>query len=385
MKHRFAIAIVILLVAVPLLSLSLQAQSSASVRGVCTDAQGKPITGAVVEWLNMDNGRKYELKTNGKGEYFSLGIAPGKYKVTLFKDGKDLYHFNGAGVGMDEVVQDFDLKKEASNQAAQQGLTPEQVKQQQEQAEKNAKEVNTVKSLNDKLAAAKTAADAGDLDGAITQLTDATQIDPNRDLLWAKLGDYELASGGKQTDSGEKIKRFDAAVTDYQKAIDLRQKAVEAAPQKAPDASRVLAQYYNNMGQADSKEGKVDDAAKAYAQAAQLDPANAGQYYFNLGAIMTNTGKVDEAIAAFDKSISIDPTKADAYYWKGVNLISKETTDKSGKIIPAPGTEEALNKYLELQPTGTYADAAKGLLQSIGSTVETSFGKQKKQPPAKKQ
>ncbi|MEP6645272.1 MAG: tetratricopeptide repeat protein, partial [Acidobacteriaceae bacterium] len=123
--------------------------------------------------------------------------------------------------------------------------------------------------------------------------------------------------------------------------------------------------------------GKTDDALKSYQQAAQLYPAGAAQYYYNLGAVLTNAGKIDDAIAAFDKAIAADPAKADAYYQKGVNLISKATTDKTGKIIPAPGTQEALNKYLELQPTGQFADAAKGMIQYIGGTVETSYGKKK--------
>jgi len=89
-------------------------------------------------------------------------------------------------------------------------------------------------------------------------------------------------------------------------------------------------------------------------------------------------GTVDEANAAFDKAIAADPTKADAYYQKGVNLINKATTDsKTGKVIPAPGTEEALNKYLELQPTGQFAEGAKSMLQYIGSSIETSYGKKK--------
>ena len=72
---------------------------------------------------------------------------------------------------------------------------------------------------------------------------------------------------------------------------------------------------------------------------------------------------MDEANAAFDKSIAADPNKAEAYYQKGVNLINKATTDpKTGKVIPAPGTAEALNKYLELQPTGQFADGAKSML-----------------------
>jgi hypothetical protein len=47
-------------------------------------------------------------------------------------------------------------------------------------------------------------------------------------------------------------------------------------------------------------------------------------------------------------------------------------------MIPAPGTAEALNKYLELAPDGKYAQSAKDLLASIGASVQTTFGSQKK-------
>ena len=77
--------------------------------------------------------------------------------------------------------------------------------------------------------------------------------------------------------------------------------------------------------------------------------------------------------------IAADPNRADAYYWKGVNLIGKATL-QGDKMVAPPGTAEAFQKYLELQPTGTYADAAKQMLTSIGSSVETTFGKKKQQP-----
>ena len=35
--------------------------------------------------------------------------------------------------------------------------------------------------------------------------------------------------------------------------------------------------------------------------------------------------------------------------------------------------KEALEKYLELAPTGQFADAAKALLQQIGATVQTNY------------
>ena len=375
MKQR--LLIVVLVVAVAALCVPpVFAQATGSVKGVCKDAQGTPIAGANLEWLNTDNGRKYNLKTNKKGEYFSLGIEPGKYKVTLTQDGKQLDQVAGFPVGMDESTLDFDLKKSQAEVAQQKGISPEQLKAMQEQQAKLAKETNTVKALNEKLAIANQAIQGGDYETAITTLNEATQTDPTRDLLWARLGDANLGSGPKQTDTAEKAKRYGSAVTDYQKAIELKKKNMEAGAK--PEDPKVLAAYYNNLGQAEARTGQLDEAVKAYDLAAQQNPAGAAQYYYNQGAVLTNSGKVDDANAAFDKAIAADPTKADAYYQKGVNLINKATTDsKTGKVIPAPGTEEALNKYLELQPTGQFAEGAKSMLQYIGSSIETSYGKKK--------
>lgn len=376
MKHRFVVPVLAVFMAT-LCAFPVLAQVTGSVKGVCKDLQGKPIAGAVVEYVNADTNQKYDLKTNKSGEYFSLGLAPGKYQVILLQDGKGVFHFNGFQVVIGENSLDFDLQKEAAAAAQEQGLTPEQLKQKQEQAAKAAKESATIKVLNEKLAAAKQASAAGDFDSAIATLTEATQADATRDLLWAKLGEAYLNSGAKQTDSAEKVKRYAEAGDDYQKAIDLKQKAVEAATEKSPDATKILAQYYNNMGQALGKSGKTDEAVKAYTQAAQLDPAGAAQYYYNLGAVLTNSGKVDDAIAAFDKATAADPNKAEAYYWKGVNLLGKATL-KGDKMIAPEGTAEAFNKYLELQPNGPFAEPAKQMLASIGATIETQFGKPKK-------
>ena len=102
----------------------------ASVKGVAKDVEGKPITAATVEWVNLENGRKYDIKTNSKGEYFSLGITPGHYKVTLLgPDNKEIFHYNGFTVSSAENTLDFDMKKEQANAAQGSGLTPEQLKQ----------------------------------------------------------------------------------------------------------------------------------------------------------------------------------------------------------------------------------------------------------------
>jgi tetratricopeptide (TPR) repeat protein len=388
MKKHFAI-FVFVLVAVALFAPPAFSQASGSVKGVCKDVQGNPIADAAVVYANQDNGQKYQLKTNKKGEYFSLGISPGKYNVTLYKNaddqkaGKEMDHANGFQVQLDENNLDFDEKKSQESAAKGVGLTPEQLKQLQEQQAKQSKEVNTVKALNEKLLAAKTASDAGDFDTAIAVLTEANQMDATRDLVWFKLGDAYRMSAAKQTDKAEKEKRFGEAADSYQKAIGLKQDVIKAGKDKDPNATKNLAAYYNNMADAYNRAGKIDDAVKTYEMAAQADPTAAAQSYFNIGAVLTNAGKVDDAVAAFDKCIAADPTRAEAYYQKGVNLLGKATL-QGDKMVAVPGTAEAFQKYLELQPTGGHSEEAKAMLASIGAPVETTFGTKKKAAPAKK-
>jgi tetratricopeptide (TPR) repeat protein len=361
MKHRLAIFVLAVLV-VALCVPPAWTQATATVKGAAKDQEGKPIAGATVEFANQDTGQKYTLKTNNKGEYFSLGVTPGKYKVSLINNGQVLFYFNGVAVTLanEENVVDFDLQKEAAaaKQRGQEQMSPEQ----KAQMEKAQKENTTIKQLNEKLATSNQLIQAGNFDQAIAVLKEATQIDPNRDLLWFKLGETYRAAAPKQTDPAQKSQMYNEAVASYQKALTLK-----------PNSGA----YLNNLGDAQAKAGKTDDAVKTFNQAAQADPTNAAQYYFNLGAVLTNGGKVDEAIQAFDKVIATDPNKADAYYWKGVNMLGKAKTDATGKMTAPEGTDAAFNKYLQLQPSGPYADAAKQMLASIGSAVETSYGKKR--------
>jgi tetratricopeptide (TPR) repeat protein len=398
------LAILSVLLAVPTVA------QTATVKGVCKDAQGNPIADAQVVWHNNDNGRTFNLKTNKKGEYFSLGIEPGKYTVTVSKDGKELDKVNNYPVSSDEMNLDFDLKKSqeqaVQDTAKQKGMTPEQVKQMQ-QAQANAEKYNTnIKAANEKLKAASaqldtanTALKSGDTatantnyDSAIATLNETSQLVPNEDYVWYRLGSAYLASAKSQSDATEKAKRNTEAFTDLQKAIDLKKEAMKNPPQggapKAPapgglsDNAR-LAAYYDSLAQAAARNGKSEDAANAYRQAAELDPSHADGYYFNLGAILTNSNTTGDAamrkqaIEAFDKAIAANPNNAEAYYQKGQALIGMATM-QSDKLVAPEGTAEAFKKYLELKPDGPNAQAAKDTLALIGSSVQTSYGTKKK-------
>lgn len=331
----------------------------ATVKGTVKDQNGQPVAGAKVEYDNLDNGRKMTIKTDKKGQYYSLGLQPGPYNIIFYDAaGKELFSLNKVRVTLsEENVFDLDMQKEMARaqQTQQQQMTPEQKKAQEEAEKENAK----IKGLNEMLANAQQAQEAGNFEQAAQILTQATQADPTRDLLWFKLADAQRLWASKTTGDEQK-QHYADAIQNYQKAISIK-------PQGA---------YYNNLGEAYAKSGQTDKAVEAYNQAAQADPTDAARYYFNEGAVLTNTGKVDEAVAAFDKAIQADPTKADAYYWKGINLMGKATT-KGDKMEAPPGTAEAFNKYLELAPTGPMAEPAKQMLASIGAKVETSYGKGK--------
>jgi tetratricopeptide (TPR) repeat protein len=405
---------------------------TATVKGTCKDAQGNPIAGAQVTWHNNDNGRTFNLKTNKKGEYFSLGIDVGTYTVTLNKDGKQLDKVDNYKVTTDELTLDFDLKA-SQEQAVQEtakakGMTPEQVKAMQEQQAKVEAYNKNIGTVNEKLKAATADEQANppNYDAAIATLTEASQMVPNEDLIWFRLGGAYLDSAKTQTDPAEKAKRYTEAYNDLQKAINLKTgKNPEAGAAGAPPANgqpaegngqpgaqgngqppqgsapqgnaappqggknavqsaldnQRLAAYYDNFAAAAARVGKSDEAVNAYQQAATLDPPHAGQYYFNLGAVLTNSNATNDvkvrkqAVDAFDKAIAADPNRADAYFWKGQNLVGMATTDPSGKILAPDGTTEAYQKYLELQPSGPHAEEAKQMLAALNATVETNYGK----------
>jgi tetratricopeptide (TPR) repeat protein len=289
------------------------AQMTGTVKGKVLDADGKPLTDVAVVYQSIDSGRKATIKTDKRGEYFSMGIQPGSYNILLMRGDQLLYQLKNIPVKLGtENVFDIDLAKEKALVQSQ---------------------------------------DAGNFDEAIRILTEASQIDSTHDIIFARLGEACLAG-----------KKYPEAADAYRKAIAIANKA----------------EYHNNLAQALLKDKKTDEAIAEYNTAATLDPTNAGMYFFNLGAVLTNQGKSDEAIAAFDKALAADPAKADAYYWKGVNLLGKATTDKTGKMTAPEGTAEALNKYLELAPEGPYAAATKELLGSIGASVQTSFGTPRK-------
>jgi hypothetical protein len=79
----------------------------------------------------------------------------------------------------------------------------------------------SITDVNKLLAQATQMSQAGNHEGAVQILKQATQQLPQNDLLWARLGDLELLAGNTSTDRTKAKKFYQDAITHYKKAIEI--------------------------------------------------------------------------------------------------------------------------------------------------------------------
>jgi tetratricopeptide (TPR) repeat protein len=356
------------------------AQISA-IEGDVKGPDGQPLKGAVILIERQDMKGTYKgAKTDKKGHYIYNGLPfPGTYTVSVFVDDQKKDETKGVRTQLGDPINiSFDLQKSAAQQQSTQAAvasgtaTPEQErgmsKEQKEALEKQAKDNAAVmaknKALNDAFNAGKDALAAKNYDVAVDSFQKGVEVDPNQNVIWANLADAYVGQAGAKTGADQQA-ALDKAAEAYAKAIALK-------PENPG--------YHNNYALTLAREKKFDDAQAELNKAAGLDPPNAAHYYYNLGAVYVNAGQPGPAEAAFKKAIDTNPEYADAQYQYGLALSARLTTDKAGKVIAPDGMKEALQKYLQLEPTGQFADSATGLLQAIGATINTDY----KKVPAKK-
>jgi len=238
-----------------------------------------------------------------------------------------------------------------------------------------------IANINKTLLQAREDEKNGKADDAVKSLQGLVAMKADEAILWASLGEAQLASGDASVKAARAAKTptndpailqtFTDAAASYQKAIDLNATSKKPSPEN-------LAAYYLNLGQALSKSGKLPEAGEAYETAAKTSPAMAASAFYNEAVVYYQASKLPEANAAADKAIAADPKRADAYYIKGQALIPGATPDKAGKFVLPPGCLEAYQEYLELAPDGPHAAEVKELLNGLGQPVKNSFKATKK-------
>lgn len=352
-----------------LLFLSLPAFSQTlTIEGVVKDPDGKPLPNAVITIHRTDIKGDYTVKTDKKGHYGHYGLPlNGVYDVSVTVDGQVKDFIKNVRTKGDPTTADFNLKS-AQAQAAgalpadvERGMTKAQKEDFEKQTKAREAQLAKNKELNDNYQTGRTALEAKMYDEAIDALNKAAVLDDKQVAIWSSLADAYVGAAGAKPAEASAL---------YEKGFDAFKKAIELSGTMEP---KDQAAYYNNYALALAKDKKIDDAKVNLDKAAQLDPTGAGKYFYNMGALLVNGAQNEAAGDEFKKSIAADPTYADAYYQYGLYLTSKATTDAAGKIIAAPGTIEALQKYLELKPDGPFAGSAKELIASLGGTVSTNY------------
>ncbi|GAC1679439.1 MAG: hypothetical protein PVS2B2_17200 [Candidatus Acidiferrum sp.] len=352
------------------------AQNDGTISGKLLDVQGKPWAEMTIQAVS-DQGTKSETKTDKDGNYAIHNLRGGVYTVDIQLPAPNKPYEVQCRV---QAGQATDVSVNFKDIVAKQGTEyQEQVKKQAEEKQKfeGMKEHFTAgNALLEQVRTAKadlTKAPADQRDAAKQKLADlsgqaitefqtaqksAPEKDPNMHLLWAKLGEsYDLAG------------RNDDAAQAYQQAIT-------AKPE--------VPAYYNNLGNVLARGGKIDDARAAYTKSAELDPPNAASAWRNFGISLYNAGRLKEAVEPLKKSAELDPKNAQTWYLLGAALVGAMETKQVGQkleFIIQPGTVEAYQKAVELDPTGTWGIQAKqGLegLQQIAPGIDTKVNVKKK-------
>ncbi len=320
------------------------AQGPGTVTGVVT-LDGKPVKDAVVMLKAADSDRTADSKTDKNGEYY-IRVISGTYDAIVLINGKEVAKKPGIRVsgglygepssGVFRNKHNFPLQTGGNN--------PEAAKQQAE-FEKQRTAYEHAAALNQ----------AGKFEDALAELIPLAERDPDQWVVHAQMG---VAYQG--------LKRYPEAETSLKKAIELD-------PQNG-----VL---YTTLGQVYVKMGKMEEARQQFETAAQLSPEDAATAYFNIGVTLYNGNDLKSAGEWFRKATEADPARAEAYYLLGMCLYSQAQYKQEGqelKTIPAPGTQEAFQRYLDLAPTGKYAEEAKAALQALGASVPASVRVRKK-------
>ena len=372
--RRIAVLVLALVAAAFLWVSPAAASFDCAIHGQILDLEGKP-------WANLtvvaesSQGRKIEAKTNKNGEYSITALSGDTYTIKVFLPGQEQpYEATATLKSGDDLPINFNFKEIATQQGH-----GEAVKKQAQEKEKfeslkghftagngfmdQAKQVQSqlatapadqLDTLKLKLAGLSAQA-AGEFEAARNA---AGEKDPNLHTLWARLGDaYQI--GGRNED----------AIKAYEQAIALK-----------PEVAR----YYNDMGNILARQGKIEEASKAYVKSAQVDPPNAAMAWRNFGIVLYNAGRLKEAVEPFRKATALEPKHAQTWYLLGSAMVgSIEFKQEGGKLVPnvLPGTVEAYQKAVELDPNGPIGAQAKQALAELevmAPGIQTSFGATKK-------
>lgn len=343
-------------------------EKPAKIHGLVSDSNGNPFAGTIISVRNSTTGQSTDLIADSQGRYRSGNLAAGTYSIDIKVQGKSAYSQIVQLTAGQDTQQDFNFKElqsKENQQAAEAAKKNEEakakfgvMKQHFDAGTAALEQAKQLRAQMDKMPKDQQTASQGQIDQTTgtavaefnTALEGTAETDPNRNIVLARLGEaYEIDN------------KYSDAAGAYAKAVALK-----------PDPA-----YYNNLGNSLARTGKVDDALTAYQKAIELDPMNTAMYWRNFSIGLYNSGRIKESVDPLKKATDADPKNAQAWYLLGAALVNTMEFKQDGdKLVPVlqPGTQEAYQKAIELDPNGTWgAQAKQGLqaLQAMGVGIDT--------------
>jgi tetratricopeptide (TPR) repeat protein len=156
---------------------------------------------------------------------------------------------------------------------------------------------------------------------------------------------------------------------DYQNAIPILQEAALSKPEPGT---------YMQLGTDLAEVGKLPEASATCDKIPAPDPTATDMQaacYRNIAVVLMNQGKSADAAAPLQKATQLNPRNALAWKLLGDALSSTITTrEENGKLVYVipPGTIDAYQKYLQLEPNGQYAGEVKAVLDGFAQLPKSS-------------
>lgn len=348
---------------------------NASVNGTVLDQAGKPFPDVTLIFVN-DQGTKYEVKTDKDGRYNSRNMRPGVYTLTVKVKDQKVWETNLKAEGGTPTQKDINFKELIAQGGA---ANQEAIKKQEEEKTK-------FEGMKSHFSAGVAALDQVKIDREDLRTAAADQKDAKKQKLSDDAGKAVTEFQAAQKAAGEKdtnLHLIYAKLGESYDALGKNEEAVEAY-KKAIAAKPDVAGYYNNLGNVLARQGKIEETKQAYQKAAEIDPPGAAGYWRNMGIVLYNAGKMKEAIDPLKKATDIDPKSAQTWYLLGAAMVGgMDYKKEQDKYIPMilPGTLEAYQKAIDLDPSGPFgAQAKQGLemLQQMGVGIGTRVSTRKK-------
>lgn len=289
-------------------------------KGKVLDSQNKPVKDAKITMLAVDTNRKYETKSDSKGEWRQIGLPPGAYSVRAEKD--KLNQTFDVRVGMDTKEVNFTLQPGGD-------VSPEEAK----------KEAERVAGIKAAFAAGAEATNAGRYEEAVAKFNEVIASFPKCTECYVNLG----AIYTRQQD-------WTKAEAAYKKALELNPDSVES---------------YTGLANAYNAQKKFTEAQAASAEASKRMTAAGGagnaDSFYNQGVIAWNANDFPKAQELFASAIKADEKHAEAHFMLGQAYLNL------GKL---PEAAKEFEIYTQIAPSGPNADKAKANFEMLKQYIK---------------